>query len=53
MATRPKPRKGKDTRLAIRLTMEQKRELTRKAVRRGIPVSLWLLSLGLAAPEEP
>lgn len=43
----------KDDRLAIRLSAEQKHELERKARRRGLSISSWLLSLGLSAPEEP
>jgi uncharacterized protein (DUF1778 family) len=43
----------KDDRLAIRLSIDQKKELERKARRRGLSISSWLLSLGLSAPEEP
>lgn len=43
----------KDDRLAIRLSAEQKRVLERKAQRRGLSISSWLLSLGLSAPDEP
>ena len=43
----------KDDRLAIRLSAEQKDELERKARRRGLSISSWLLSLGLAEPEDP
>ncbi len=43
----------KDERLGIRMTAEQKQVLERKAKRRGLSISSWLLSLGLSAPEEP
>lgn len=39
--------------IPIRVTDEQKRILTKKAANRGLAVSSWLLSLGLAAPEQP
>jgi uncharacterized protein (DUF1778 family) len=53
MATAKRSTGRKDDRLAIRLSAEQKRALERKAKRRGLSISSWLLSLGLAAPEEP
>jgi len=55
MATARKRGKSitKDDRLAIRLSAEHKQILERKARRRGLSISSWLLSLGLSAPEEP
>lgn len=49
MATRIKRRKAtrKEDLIPIRLTAEQKETLVAAAERRGIPVSTWLLSLGL------
>jgi uncharacterized protein (DUF1778 family) len=44
---------GKDERLSIRVAGEHKTELARKAQARGLSVSSWLVSLGLAAPEKP
>ena len=41
----------KDERLAIRLSPEQKEMVERKAQRRGLSASSFLLSLAIAAPE--
>jgi uncharacterized protein (DUF1778 family) len=54
MATRIKRRKAtrKEELVPIRMTKEQKATLTAAAERRGLPVSTWLLSLGLREANE-
>lgn len=42
----------KEEMIPIRCTADQKRELTEKAKRIGLPLSAWLLSLGLSAPDK-
>jgi hypothetical protein len=39
--------------LPIRVTREQKEILAKKAAKRGLGVSPWLLSLGLSQPDSP
>lgn len=55
MATkRRKPKaERKESVIPVRVTAEQKAELTEKAKRRGLGVSTWLLNLGLTAPDQP
>lgn len=49
MATRIKRRKAtrKEEMVPIRMTAEQKAKLAEAAERRGLPLSTWLLTLGL------
>lgn len=49
MATRIKRRKAtrKEELVPIRMTAEQKEKLVAAADRRGLPLSTWLLTLGL------
>lgn len=53
MATRIKRRKAtrKEEMVQIRMTAEQKETLAAAAGRRGIPMSTWLLMLGLREAE--
>ena len=51
---RRKPKaERKEATIQLRVTEEQKDELTAKAKRRGLGVSTWLLQLGLSAPDRP
>ena len=54
MATRIKRRKAtrKEELIPIRLTAEQKEALVAAAERRGLPVSTWLLTLGLREADK-
>lgn len=45
----PKAKQRSET-IQVKATREQKRLLTEKAKRANVPVSTWLLNLGLAAP---
>lgn len=53
MATRIKRRKAtrKEEMVQIRMTAEQKEVLAAAAERRGVPMSTWLLMLGLREAE--
>lgn len=46
---KPKTQQKTET-IHVKATREQKRALSAKADRAGIPLSLWLLNLGLSAP---
>jgi uncharacterized protein (DUF1778 family) len=51
---RRKPKaERKESVIPVRCTADQKRILEEKAKARGVPVSTWLLSLGLSAPANP
>jgi len=51
---RRKPKaERKETSIHIRLSENQKRTLGKKAKRRGLGLSSWLLSLGMSAPDNP
>jgi len=54
MATRIKRRKTtrKEEMVPIRMTAEQKAKLVAAAERRGIPLSTWLLMLGLQEADS-
>jgi uncharacterized protein (DUF1778 family) len=54
MAARIKRRKAtrKEEMVPIRMTAEQKATLAEAAQRRGLPLSTWLLSLGLREANE-
>lgn len=54
MATRIKRRKAtrKEETVQIRMTVEQKETLAAAAERRGLPMSTWLLTLGLREANE-
>jgi uncharacterized protein (DUF1778 family) len=54
MATRIKRRKAirKEEMVQIRMTAEQKEILATAAERRGLPMSTWLLTLGLQQASE-
>ena len=54
MATRIKRRKAvrKEEMVQIRMTAEQKEILAAAAERRGLPMSTWLLTLGLQQANE-
>jgi len=54
MATRIKRRKAtrKEETVQIRMTAEQKEVLAAAAARRGLPMSTWLLTLGLREANE-
>ena len=54
MAARIKRRKAtrKEEMVPIRMTTEQKATLAEAAQRRGLPLSTWLLSLGLREANE-
>ena len=54
MATRIKRRKAtrKEDTVQIRMTAEQKATLAEAAERRGLPLSTWLLTLGLKEAGE-
>jgi uncharacterized protein (DUF1778 family) len=54
MATRIKRRKAtrKEETVQIRMTAEQKEVLAAAAERRGLPMSTWLLTLGLREANE-
>jgi len=54
MATRIKRRKvtRKEETVQIRMTAEQKETLAAAAERRGIPMSTWLLTLGLQQAND-
>jgi hypothetical protein len=47
---KPKAQQKGET-IHVKATKEQKRTLTEKAQRANVPLSTWLLNLGLAAPE--
>ena len=56
MATTKRRKPAKDRKEAVipvRCTEAQKLELAEKAKRRGLGLSTWLLTLGLAAGEPP
>lgn len=44
---------GKDSRLGLRLTPEQKEIVERKARARGLSASSFLVMLAIEAPEKP
>lgn len=54
MATRIKRRKAtrKEEMVQIRMTADQKETLAAAAERRGLPMSTWLLTLGLQQANE-
>lgn len=54
MATRIRRRKAtrKEEMVQIRMTAEQKERLSAAAERRGLPMSTWLLTLGLQETDE-
>ncbi len=57
MATTIRRRKPQTERkeelIPVRCTKAQKKILAERARARGVPVSTWLLQLGLAEPDEP
>jgi hypothetical protein len=49
---KPKAQQRRET-IPVKATREQKRQLADKAARAGIPLSTWLLNLGLTAASQP
>jgi mobilization protein NikA len=50
---RRKPKaERKELMIPVRVTAMQKKLLTEKARRRGLPLSTWLVMLGLEAPDK-
>lgn len=43
----------KEELIPVRCTKAQKTVLAQKAMARGVPLSTWLLQLGLSAPDKP
>ncbi|MGH7786495.1 MAG: plasmid mobilization protein [Candidatus Binatia bacterium] len=43
----------KEELIPVRCTKAQKKILAERARARGVPVSTWLLQLGLSAPDDP